>query len=220
MVKRLSKEEKEAILKDFTEGFTLENLSDKYNFSKLTISRNLKKILEDKQYKELLNKNKAAGKIINILDDTKNNVLEDKSSGTSHFNENKNISYNEQSQENEFFEITPINFDIDDAKRKDLSSIPLKNVDLPAIVYMIVDKSIELEIKPLNEYPDWEFLPPEDLKRNTIEIFYDLKVAKRKCNKNQKVLKVPNPRVFELVSPFLISRGISRIITEEYLISL
>ena len=227
MVKRLSKEEKEAILKDFTEGFTLENLSDKYNFSKLTISRNLKKILEDKQYKELLNKNKAAGKIINILDDTKNNVLEDKSSGTSqinytksHFNENKNISYNEQSQENEFFEITPINFDIDDAKRKDLSSIPLKNVDLPAIVYMIVDKSIELEIKPLNEYPDWEFLPPEDLKRNTIEIFYDLKVAKRKCNKNQKVLKVPNPRVFELVSPFLISRGISRIITEEYLNSL
>ena len=227
MVKRLSKEEKEAILKDFTEGFTLEKLSDKYNFSKLTISRNLKKVLEEKQYKELLNKNKAARKIINTLDDTKNNVLEDKLSGTSqinytksHYDDNKNISYNEQSQESEFIEIAPINFDIDEVKRKDLSSIPIKNVKLPDIVYMLVDKSIELEIKLLNEYPDWQFLPPEDLNRKTIQIFYDLKVAKRNCNKNQKVLKVPNSKVFEIVSPILISRGISRIITEEHLISL
>ncbi len=227
MAKRLSEEEKEEILKDFTEGFTLEKLSDQYNFSKLTISRNLKKVLGDKKYKELLNKNKAARKTINILDDTKNNVLQDKLSATSqinntksHFNENKKISYNEQSQESEFFEIAPINFDIDEVKRKDLSSIPIKNVKLPDIVYMIVDKSIELEIKFLNEYPDWQFLPPEDLNRKTIQIFYDLKVAKRNCNKNQKVLKVPNSKVFEIVSPILISRGISRIITEEHLISL
>ena len=227
MAKRLSEEEKEEILKDFTEGFTLEKLSDQYNFSKLTISRNLKKVLGDKKYKQLLNKNKAARKFINILDDSKNNVLQDKLSGTSqinntksHFNENKNFSYNEQSQESEFFEIAPINFDIDEVKRKDLSSIPIKNVKLPDIVYMIVDKSIELEIKLLNEYPDWQFLPPEDLNRKTIQIFYDLKFAKRNCNKNQKVLKVPNSKVFEIVSPILISRGISRIITEEHLISL
>ena len=227
MAKRLSEKEKEEILKDFTEGFTLEKLSDKYNFSKLTISRNIKKILGDKKYKKLLNKNKGARKIINTLDDTKNNVLEDKLSGTSqinntksHFNDNKNFSNNEQSQEGEFFVIAPINFDIDEVKRKDLSSVSIKHVNLPDIVYMIVDKSIELEIKLLNEYPDWQFLPQEDLNRKTIQIFYDLKVAKRNCNKNQKVLKVPNSKVFEIVSPILISRGISRIITEDHLISL
>ena len=227
MAKRLSEDEKEEILKDFTEGFTLEKLSDKYNFSKLTISRNLKKVLGDKKYKELLNKNKSERKFINNLEDTNNNVLEEELSGTSqinnqksHFYENKKNSYNEQSQEIEFFEIAPINFDIDQVKRKDLSSVPIKDVKLPDIVYMIVDKSIELEIKLLNEYPDWHFLPPEDLNRKTIQIFYDLKVAKRNCNKNQKVLKVPNSKVFEIVSPILISRGISRIITEEHLISL
>ena len=184
MAKRLSEEEKEEILKDFTEGFTLEKLSDKYNFSKLTISRNLKKVLGDKKYKELLNKNKSR-KIINNLDDAKNNVLEEKLSGTSqinnkksHFYENKEISYYDQSQESEFFEIAPINFDIDEVKRKDLSSVSIKHVKLPDIVYMIVDKSIELEIKLLNEYPDWQFLPSEDLNRKTIQIFYDLKVAK------------------------------------------
>ena len=227
MAKRLFEKEKEEILKDFTEGFTLEKLSDKYNFSKLTISRNLKKVLGDKKYKELLNKNKSERRSINNFDDTKNNVLEEKLSGTSQINkkksdfyENKNFSFNEQTQESEFFEIAPINFDIDEVKRKDLSSVSIKNVKLPDIVYMIVDKSIELEIKLLNEYPDWQFLPSEDLNRKTIQIFYDLKVAKRNCNKNQKVLKVPNSKVFEIVSPILISRGISRIITEEHLISL
>jgi len=227
LAKRLSEKEKEEILKDFTEGFTLEKLADKYNFSKLTISRNLKKVIGDKKYKELLNKNKSARKIINNLDDTKNNILEEKLSGTSqinnkksHFYENKKISYNDQLQESEFFEIAPISFDIDEVKRKDLSSVPIKNVKLPDIVYMVVDKNIELEIKLLNEYPEWQFLPPEDLNRKTIQIFYDLKVAKRNCNKNQKVLKVPNSKVFEIVSPILISRGISRIITEDHLISL
>ena len=85
---------------------------------------------------------------------------------------------------------------------------------------MVVDKIIELETKFLSEYPNWQFLPQEDLNRRTIEIFYDLKAAKRNCNKNQKVIKVPNSKVFEIVAPILISRGISRIVSEEALISL
>ena len=31
---------------------------------------------------------------------------------------------------------------------------------------MIVHKNIELEIEFLKDYPDWEFLPEEDLKEN------------------------------------------------------
>ena len=208
MPKRLSENEKEEILKSFTEGLTIDKLAEKHKFTKLTISRNLKNSLGDLRYKELFNKNKTNEKTINIQ---KREVKHDK----------KEKFINEENfQEGEFFEIAPIDFDIDNAKRKELSSVPLKNVDLPDIVYMIVDKSIELEIKLLSEYPDWHFLPPEDLKRKTIEIFYDLKVAKRSCNKNQKVLKVPNSKVFEIASPILISRGITRIITEENLISL
>ena len=85
---------------------------------------------------------------------------------------------------------------------------------------MIVDKKIELEIKLLKDYPDWEFLPKEDLNRKTIEIFFDLKEAKRFCSKEQKVIKVPNTDVFRIVSSFLISRGISRIVTPETLVAL
>ena len=36
---------------------------------------------------------------------------------------------------------------------------------------MIVDKKIELEIKYLKEYPEWQFLSQEELNRKTIKIF-------------------------------------------------
>ena len=77
-----------------------------------------------------------------------------------------------------------------------------------------------LEVKLLKDYPDWEFLPNEDLKRKTIEIYSDLKLARGACSKEQKVIKVPNTDVFRIVSPILISRGISRIVYSEKLIAL
>ena len=227
MPKRLSENEKEQILKSFIEGLTIDKLSEKYKFTKPTVSRNLKKSLGDSKFREILNKNRNERKTISNKKREGNYAKKEKLSETIqitnenvHVFEQENFINGQQPQEGEFFEIAPLNFDIDDAKRKDLSSVPLTKVDLPNIVYMIVDKCIELEIKLLNEFPDWRFLPAEDLNRKTIEIFYDLKNAKRNCNKNQKVLKVPNSKVFEIVSPILRSRGISRIITEEYLISL
>tara|TARA_A100001388_G_C28712807_1_gene472156 strand:+ start:332 stop:589 length:258 start_codon:yes stop_codon:yes gene_type:complete len=85
---------------------------------------------------------------------------------------------------------------------------------------MIVDNKIELKTKLLNDYPEWQFLSKEELERNTIEIFYDLKIAKSFCSKEQKVIKVPNTDVFRIVAPLLISRGISRIVTANQLIAL
>ena len=72
----------------------------------------------------------------------------------------------------------------------------------------------------LKDFPEWQFLPENDLKRKTIEIYYDLKIAKRFCKKDQKVIKVPNTGVFKIVAPILISRGISRIVTSDKLIAL
>lgn len=85
---------------------------------------------------------------------------------------------------------------------------------------MIVDKKIELETKYLKDYPNWQFLSNDELERKTIEIFEDLKNAKRSCNKEQRVIKVPNTEVFKIVSPFLLSRGISRIVSDDKLIAL
>ena len=202
MDKRLTEKQKSEIAENFKNGKTIEALSEDFNCTILTITRNLKKNLGEIIFKELAKKNK----------------ISDEFNNAQAFDDNKSENNNFSSEE--FIEISPLDFDLENSPRKELSSIPLKEVDFPKIVYMVVDKNIELEIKLLKDYPEWEFLPNEDLQRKVIEIHCDLKLAKRACRKEQKVIKVPNADVFRLVSPILISRGISRIVNADKLIAL
>ena len=117
-------------------------------------------------------------------------------------------------------EIHPLNYEIENAPQKDLSSIPISEINFPNTVFMVVDKNIELETKYLKDYPEWEFLPENDLNRKTIEIFDDIKIARNFCKKEQKVIKVPNTEVFRIVAPILLSKGISRIVSSNQVIDL
>ena len=227
MAKRLTHKEKDEIIESFKSGADIYELSEKYDCTNSTIIRNLKKTLGESKYKDLFNKSKLnktrsknnknqtnASLKTNFDDeDLKNN-----SNGSIILNENLNSSNFEPI--NPFFEIAPIDYEIDKSSRKELSSVPISNIDFPKIVYMIVDKKIELEIKLLKDFPEWEFLPDDDLKRKTIEIFFDLDLAKKSCNKDQKVLKVPNTDVFRIAAPVLLAKGISRIVFAENLIAL
>ena len=224
MAKRLSAKEKKEIIKSFTEGDSIDFLSENFRCTKLTIIRNLKKELGEKKYTEL--KNSVKPKKENII---LNKIENDDSFYSQLINQapNKGLSVSKNDHENDFLpessflEITPlVDYEIEDESRKELSSVSISDVDFPSIVYMIVDKKIELEIKLLKDFPDWSFLPIDDLNRKTIEIYLDLKIAKRFCNKDQKVIKVPNTNVFRITAPILISRGISRIVSAEKLIAL
>ena len=227
LAKRLSEKEKKIIISSFKEGETIEHLSKKFKCTNTTIIRNLKRDLGEATYKALAKKIKNSIK--------KNKIYENgniEASDTELRLETSRNNFEEETSQNvidtestppsvsEFIEIAPLNFEIENNARKELSSVPIGEIEFPKIVYMIVSKNIELEIKFLRDYPEWEFLPNEDLKRKTIEIFFDLKIAKRFCNKEQKVIKVPNTDVFKIVSPILISRGISRIISAEKLIAI
>ena len=213
MAKRLTEKQKKDIQISFTEGETIESLSELFNCTKLTIIRNLKRNLGESKYKELNNKNKSKKDNKNKINGTKDDIFV------------KKISNNSSRQTDflpieSFVEITPLDYQIENKPRKEITSIPIKDIIFPQIVYMIVDKKIELTIKFLKDYPAWSFLPKEDLSRKTIEIYFDLKNAKRYCNKEQKVIKVPNTNVFRIVAPLLISRGISRIISNDTLIAI
>ena len=59
-----------------------------------------------------------------------------------------------------------------------------------------------------------------DQKRKIIKLFSDKKSANSFCNKNQKIIKVPNGNVFFLAASFLKEKGISRIINGDQLIAL
>ena len=58
MAKRLSDKQKKEIIESFTLGDSINELSKKYNFTMLTISRNLKKYLGENKFKELSQKTK------------------------------------------------------------------------------------------------------------------------------------------------------------------
>ena len=215
MAKRLSERQKEEIAKNFMDGETVEILSKRFECTKLTIIRNLKKNLGETKFNQLIENNKLSASFRdeiceNIFSQSKNNL------NTGNIKENNN----EKFPDTQFIEIAPLDYQIDNEKQRDLSSVPISEIEFPKIVYMVVDNKIELEIKYLKEYPDWQFLSQEELKRKTIEIFLDLKDAKRSCNKEQKVIKVPNTEVFKIVAPILVSRGISRIVSSDKLIAL
>ena len=226
MAKRLTDKQKTEITQSFMQGSSVDDLSKIFKCTNLTISRNLKKILGDKKYKDIIDKKNNLEKSLTIKKSIPKDNVEKKAieeidiKNSLDKNSFCNVSDEEVFQSNTFFEIPPLEYEIDNTKQKDLSSIPLSQVNLPNVVYMIVDKKIELEVKYLKDYPSWQFLSDDELNRKTIEIHFDMKIAKRLCNKEQKLIKVPNTDVFKIAAPFLISIGITRIVSPEKLIAL
>ena len=227
MAKRLTEKQKDEITKSFIQGKTIEFLSKKLECTNITIIRNLKKNLGELNYYELVKKNKLSEGKPNKI--SQNNIsslnvelnIKTEQNICSNTKESKDKSFNTESDSKQtFFEIPPLNIEIENVPRQELSSVPISDINFPKVAYMIVDKKIELEVKYLKDYPEWEFLPASDLERKSIEIFSDLKIAKRYCSKDQKVIKIPNTRVFEITAPFLKSRGISRIVSNDKLIAL
>tara|TARA_B100000989_G_C19513446_1_gene460353 strand:- start:1384 stop:2016 length:633 start_codon:yes stop_codon:yes gene_type:complete len=210
LAKRLTETQIQEIITSFSGGKSIDALADKYKCSKLTISRNLKKNISASTYKDLISKNKFSGQTSSNKKKIKN------------FNEKDSTVAGQDNyfESSSFFEITPLNEEIDFSPQRDLSSIPISEVIFPKVVYMVVDKTIELEIKTLKDYPNWQFLSENELNRKTIMVFFELRSAKSMCNKEQKVIKVPNPEVFKIAAPILNSKGISRLVTEDKLIAL
>ncbi len=220
MAKRLTEDQKNELISIFKKGIKIEELSQKFNCTKLTIVRNLKKELGESKYREITNKNINSIKEPEKFEKSKKNKPNIESSSTDNSSKGLNEDVSDFASTDSFFEIVPLDYEIENVPRKELSSVSISEIDFPKVVYMVVDKKIELEIKLLKDFPEWDFLPIADLNRKTIEIFFDLNLAKRSCNKEQKVLKVPNTDVFRIAAPLLIKKGISRIVCAENLIAL
>ena len=164
MAKRLSEIQKKEIIQSFTNGDTIDELSEKFKCTKLTITRNLKKDLGEEIYKDLIKKNKSIKKSIsseekNFNYESDNKLNNEKNKPVFNSLGDSSEDYKEELIiENQFMEIAPLNYDIDKTPQKDLSSVPISDIDFPKVVYMIVDKKFELETKLLRDYPDWQFL--------------------------------------------------------------
>ena len=129
------------------------------------------------------------------------------------------IDKNNQDSDNKFEEIVPL-IPCVDFEEKPLEFEIYSQEILPEIVYMLVDKKVELDVKSISDFPEWSFLPENELKRNAIVLFLNQRNAKRSCSKNQRVIKIPNTSVFKVSKSYLISKGITRLILEDSIIAL
>ena len=214
MPRKVSELEKKAILDSFISGKDIKEISKIFNYSPITITRQLKKFLSIDDFEDLKFKNNSFSK------SNKKNVSYSLDKLSTQDNENLENEIEKEISSEEVFEVIPIIDGLDFDNQKELASEPIIDAELPEVVYLIVDKKIELVPKLLKDYPKWSYMPEEDLKRITLEIFADPKHAKKFCSKNEKTIKIPNSKVFFMASKALKSKGISRIIFEDVLLSL
>ena len=147
MPKRLTEKQKEEIVKGFKSGINIDVLSQKYICTKSTIMRNLKKNLGELKFKELSNKSKSLegqskthkNKTTDIPEtNIDNQDLKKDYNDPKVLDEDKTASF--FAPKDYFFEIAPIDYEMDNSSRKELSSVPISEVDFPRVVYMLVDK--------------------------------------------------------------------------------
>ena len=234
ILRRLTKTQKNQILEGYRKGESANELSVRFNCSSNTINRTVKTLISDEEYELLkgkrlrLNKNKGEKFSTEIIDQQEENsrsLLNElkipiDNQCSKNVEEFDNDKINEVYDDN-FEEIAPLESDFDfDIEKRKIDLILLDNKALPESVYMIVDKKVELDDQPISSLPEWSFLPEDELKRHAILLFPNQRSAKRSCSRNQRVIKIPNTQVFQTTKSFLVSKGITRLILEDSLISL
>ena len=128
--RRLSDKQKEQLTQEFINGKHINDLVEQFCSTKLTISRYLKKNLGAKTYQSLIEKSKTSKSffINQEISSSKDNVIL-----TNDKDQKRNISYSEADNSNfieeesdfainDFVEVAPLNYEIENIPQKDLSS--------------------------------------------------------------------------------------------------
>ena len=243
--RRLTKIQKHEILEAYQAGENTNTIAEKYSCSSNTINRTVKSLLTDSEYKllkeqrsnstnkkvERFNNISFAGNEEDIIHSSSFNnrqlKVNEEEKSVKNYDDFCNSDFEEidflpigeiSNSDNKLEEIVPLvsNFDLENKK---LGFEILNQETLPDSVYMLVDKKVELEVKSISDFPEWSFLPEAELQRNAILLFSNQRSAKRSCSRNQRVIKIPNTRIFKLLKSYLIAKGITRLILEDSIIS-
>ena len=105
--------------------------------------------------------------------------------------------------------------------RLQISVTPLSQATLPRTCYITIDKFAELIVRPLKDFAELGQIPIEEIQQRTLPIFDNPRVAKRFSNqRTQRVIKVPDSRVFFKTTQHLRSKGITRLLVDGNIYSL
>ena len=105
-------------------------------------------------------------------------------------------------------------------KNVSVKVLPLSEATLPKTCYLVIDRSAELITRPLKEFAHLGKIPQEEVQEKTLPIFDNQRIAKRFSNRTQRVIKVPDGRIFKKTSPYLKAKGITRLLINGQVYSL
>ena len=120
----------------------------------------------------------------------------------------------------EFHEVAVLPVDLPQVNTQQVHCLPFAAGVLPDSVYMLVDKTVELDPRPLSDFPELGVADPEEQLLQALCLFTSPRTAKRQCGRSQRVIKVPDTQVFAITTRHLVARGITRLLVEGALYAL
>ncbi|MCU0527403.1 MAG: hypothetical protein MUF72_21565 [Elainella sp. Prado103] len=101
-----------------------------------------------------------------------------------------------------------------------LQILPLADAPIPRTCYVVVDRSSELITRPLKDFANLGQVSTEEVQERTLPIFDNHRVAKRFLRRMQRIVKVPDGRIFQKVQPYLQAKGITHLLIDGQVYSL
>ena len=237
---RLNDSHKQEIVERYRAGDTSAQIAAAHGCSTNTVSRTVRSLLSPEEYAELKAQRSAknsglASSVPEIetaevsrpenpqtsLEDSGIGVPSSKGEGEdfSSADLNDNETFNTD-DENVFHEIAVLPVDLPQVTTQQVICRPFASELLPDSVYMLVDKTVELDPRPLSEFPELGLSDPSEQQRQALCLFASPRAAKRQCGRNQRVIKVPHTQVFEQTTSYLLARGITHLVVEGSLFAL
>lgn len=118
----------------------------------------------------------------------------------------------------DFHTVAVLPIAVDD--QRETQPAPWSPAVLPACAYLLVDKTVELQARPLADMPELGRLSNEEQERQALVLFTNPRQAKRHCGRTQRVIKLPDPALLGRTAPYLLAQGISRVVIEGALYAL
>ncbi|MEG4012336.1 MULTISPECIES: hypothetical protein [unclassified Microcoleus] len=92
--------------------------------------------------------------------------------------------------------------------------LPLSEASVPQICYLVVDRASELITRPLKAFGELGQIPAIEIREKTLPVFDNHRVARRFATRNQRVFKIPDGRMLQKAAPYLLAKGITRLLID------
>ena len=98
--------------------------------------------------------------------------------------------------------------------------LPLSEASVPKICYLVVDRGAELITRPLKAFGELGQIPAAEIREKTLAVFDNHRVARRFATRNQRVFKIPDGSMLQKTAPYLLAKGITRLLIDGQVYSL